>query len=266
MKRCSFSGAVLLSWLGVHPKHEFEAELFEMCLTASITNGPGSISAQGAKLSASAGNEPNTAIMTTLGAIGIVHGGNGKAAAKFLIKMFRNTGMTDPYDQKKAPDLDKLVHDFVSDYKKRKAAAKETGLGLEKIPCLGHPVFNKDQVNYDPRERVVSQYLDEHKLYNVFIDFYHRLTRELTKQGVTGKSHAVNIDAVLTGVCLGIAWPMLVDRQITMERAYDLPFLTFVLGRVAGGAAEYLDHRESGTDMDMRTPNSDCRMLTRPRD
>ncbi len=266
MKRCSFSRAVLLSWLGVHPKHEFEAELFEMCLTASITNGPGSISAQGAKLSASAGNEPNTAIMTTLGAIGIVHGGNGKAAAKFLIKMFRNTGMTDPYDQKKAPDLDKLVHDFVSDYKKRKAAAKETGLGLEKIPCLGHPVFNKDQVNYDPRERVVSQYLDEHKLYNVFIDFYHRLTRELTKQGVTGKSHAVNIDAVLTGVCLGIAWPMLVDRQITMERAYDLPFLTFVLGRVAGGAAEYLDHRESGTDMDMRTPNSDCRMLTRPRD
>jgi succinyl-CoA synthetase alpha subunit len=266
MKRCSFTRAVLLSWLGRPVRHDFEVELFEMCLTASITNGPGSISAQGAKLSASAGNEPNTAIMTTLGSIGIVHGGNGKAAAKFLVKIFRETGLTDPYDRKKAPDLDKLVKDFVVNYKKRKAVAKETGGIVEKIPCLGHPVFSQEAVNYDPRERVVSKYMDEHKLYNVFLDFYHRLTRELTKQGVTSKSHAVNVDAVLTAVCLGICWPMLTDRQITLDRAYDMPFLTFVLGRVAGGASEYLDHRESGTDMDMRTPNTDCRALTRPRD
>ena len=35
---------------------------------------------------------------------------------------------------------------------------------------------------------------------------------------------------------------------------------------VAGGAGEYLDHRESGTDMDMRVPVSECRFLGRRQD
>ncbi|HUL01144.1 MAG TPA: citrate/2-methylcitrate synthase [Nitrospirota bacterium] len=266
MQRRSFASAVLLSWLSIPAQNDFEIELFEMCLTASITNGPGAISSQGAKLSASAGNEPNTAMMTTLGAIGTVHGGNGKEAAKFLIRIFKGTGLVDPYDRKKAPNLDKLVHDYVMDYKTRKDAAQDIGSSVEKIPCLGHPVFNQDPVNYDPRERIISKYLEEHGLYNVFLDFYHRLTRELTSQGITGKVHAVNVDAMITAVCLGMAWPLLVNKQITIERAMDLPFLTFALGRVAGGAAEYLDHRESGTDMDMRVPFSAYRVLTRPKD
>jgi citrate synthase len=237
-----------------------------MCLTASLTNGPGAISAQAAKLSASAGNEPNTAMMATLGAIGAVHGGNGKEAAKFLIKIFRDTGLIDPYDKKKAPNLNKLVQDYVADYKKRKTVSKETGTPIESIPCLGHPVFNRDAVNYDPRERVISKYLEEHGLYNVFLDFYHRLTRELVSQGVTNKVHAVNVDAVITTVCMGMAWPLLVGRQISIERAADLPFITFALGRVAGGAAEYLDHREYGTDMDMRVPTDECKALSRSKD
>jgi citrate synthase len=140
------------------------------------------------------------------------------------------------------------------------------GVDIEKVPCLGHPVFNQEAVNYDPRERVISRHLEEKGLYNVFLDFYHRLTRELMNQGVTTKVHAVNVDAVLTCVCLGLAWPLLVEKRITIDRAVDLPFLTFALGRVAGGAAEYLDHRESGTDMDMRVPVSECKALTRPRD
>ena len=260
-----FAHAVLLSWLGSPPAHDFEARLFEMCLTASITNGPGTISAQGAKLAASAGNEPNTAMMATLGSIGSVHGGNGKDAARFLIKIFRDTGLTDPYDRKKAPNLDKLAEIYVADYHCRKSAAKDAGVDIEKVPCLGHPVFNQEMVNYDPRERVISRHLEENGLYNVFLDFYHRLTRELMNQGVTTKVHAVNVDAVLTCICMGIAWPLLVDKKITVDRAIDLPFLTFALGRVAGGAAEYLDHRESGTDMDMRVPVSECKALTRPR-
>lgn len=261
-----FAYSVLLAWLGSPPAHDFEAPLFEMCLTASITNGPGTISAQGAKLAASAGNEPNTAMMTTLGAIGSVHGGNGKDAARFLIKIFRDTGLTDPYDRKQAPDLDKLAQACVADYHRRKLAARDMGVDIEKVPCLGHPVFNQEAVNYDPRERVISRHLEEKGLYNVFLDFYHRLTRELMNQGVTTKVHAVNVDAVLTCVCLGLAWPLLVEKRITIDRAVDLPFLTFALGRVAGGAAEYLDHRESGTDMDMRVPVSECKALTRPRD
>ena len=35
---------------------------------------------------------------------------------------------------------------------------------------------------------------------------------------------------------------------------------------LAGGAGEYLDHRESGTDMDMRIPVSECKFLGRVQD
>lgn len=266
MEEQSFAHALLLYWLGSHPRHDFESKLVEMCLMASLTNGPGTISAQGAKLSASAGNEPNTAMMTALGSLGLVHGGNGKKAARLLIDAFGGTGLADPYSRQGAPDIDKLVHDYVADFRHKKAAAKEAGIDYEKVPCLGHPVFNKDTVNYDPRERVISSYLESQGLYNVFLDFYHRLSAELMQQGATTKVHAVNVDAAIACVLMGIAWPLLVEKKITIERALDLPFLTFALGRVAGGAGEYLDHRESGTAMDMRVPVSECRRLGRDRD
>ncbi|MBT3194264.1 MAG: hypothetical protein HN341_17095 [Verrucomicrobia bacterium] len=266
MKTSSFVETVLLYWLGQPVKHAFEARLFDMSLMAALTNGPGTISAQGAKLSASAGNAPNTAMMATLGSIGTVHGGNGAKAARMLIKVFRDTDLVDPYDSSAAPDLDALVSEFVKQFKERKKIAKEAGVAYEKVPCLGHPVFNTEAVNYDPRERVIDEVMREEKLYNVFLDFYHRLARGMMEQHATSKVHAVNVDAALTCVLMGIAWPLLVDKKITVERAIDLPFLAFALGRVAGGAGEYLDHRDSGTAMDMRVPVNECRFLGRDQD
>jgi succinyl-CoA synthetase alpha subunit/citrate synthase len=266
MKTGSFAETVLLYWLGCPVKHAFEARLFDMSLMAALTNGPGTISAQGAKLSASAGNGPNTAMMTTLGSIGTVHGGNGAKAARLLIKVFADTELVDPYDRKAAPDLDALVATFIKTFKQRKKVAKEAGVAYEKVPCLGHPVFNTEAVNHDPRERVIHEVMQEENLYNVFLDFYHRLSRGMMNERATSKVHAVNVDAALTCVLMGIAWPMLVDKKITVERVVDLPFLAFALGRVAGGAGEYLDHRDSGTAMDMRVPVSACRFLGREQD
>ncbi|MDI6774300.1 MAG: citrate/2-methylcitrate synthase [Verrucomicrobiota bacterium] len=263
MKKGAFGEAVLLYWLGHPAKQGFEARLFEMGLIASLTNGPGTISAQGPKLSASAGNSPNTAMIATLAAIGTVHGGNGQEAARMLVDLFGQTKMTDPYSRTDVPDLDALVNAFVNKFKEKKAVAKEAGLDYGKVPCLGHPVFNKETINYDPRERVIAAYMEQHKLYNVFHDFYHRLARAMMDSGVTNKVHAVNVDAALTCILMGMAWPLLKDKKITVERAVDLPFLAFALGRVAGGAGEYLDHRESGADMDMRVPVEECRYLGR---
>jgi succinyl-CoA synthetase alpha subunit len=262
----AFAESVLLYWLGHPPKHDFEITLFEMCLVASLTNGPGTISSQAPKLSASAGNPPNTAMIATLATIGTVHGGNGQEAAQMLVEVFGKSGLTDPYDKAKVPDLDGVVRDFIKKFKDRKKTAKEAGLEYEKVPCLGHPVFKNDPVNYDPRERLISAYLKEQGLYNVFLDFYHRVTTGMTAAGVTSKVHAVNVDAAITCILMGIAWPLLVDKKITVERAVDLPFLAFALGRSAGGAGEYLDHRESGTNMDMRVPVKECVYLGRIQD
>ncbi|MBN2023202.1 MAG: hypothetical protein JW809_10475 [Pirellulales bacterium] len=266
MKAHSFVKSVLLYWLGEPVRYEFEARLFEMSLIAALTNGPGTISAQGAKLCASAGNDPHVAMMTTLGTIGETHGGNGRLAAKLLIDVFSNTTLVDPYRRDQGIALDELAAAHVSTFKKHKAAAKEAGIDYAKVPCLGHPVFNKATVNHDPRERIISAYLEENDLYNIFLDFYHRLAKELYSQQATSKVHAVNVDAAITCVLMGIAWPRLVEKQMTVERALDLPFLAFALGRVAGGAGEYLDHRETGTEMDMRVPVAECRTLGRARD
>jgi citrate synthase len=266
MKKGSFAESVLLYWLGQPPRHKFEVTLFEMGLIAALTNGPGTISGQAPKLSASAGNPPNTAMIATLAAIGTVHGGNGKEAAQMLIDVFGKSGLVDPYDRAKTPDLDAIVNSYVKTFREKKAMAKDAGLEYDKVPCLGHPVFNKEPVNYDPRERIISAYLQARNIYNVFLDFYHRLTRAMASSSVTSKVHAVNVDAALTCILMGIAWPLLIEKKITVERAVDLPFLAFALGRVAGGAGEYLDHRESGTDMDMRIPVSECQFLGRVQD
>ncbi|MCK5845168.1 MAG: hypothetical protein KAG97_10705 [Victivallales bacterium] len=258
MRNHSFPYAVLLYWLGHELAHAFEVDLFEKLLVASLTNGPGTISAQGAKLSASAGNDPHTAMITTLGAIGSVHGGNGRKAAEMLIDVFGKTKLTDPYKAMDKSEMNALVNKFIAKFKRSKALAKEAGMEYRKIPCLGHPVFNTEEVNHDPRERVISEYIAKKRIHNVFLDFYHELSIGLMRQGATNKAHAVNVDAAIACVCMGIAWPLLLEKKITIERALDLPMITFALGRVAGGAGEFLDHCESGTDMDMRVPVSEC--------
>ena len=65
MRNGSFVSSLFLTWLGEEPL-DFEVKLLEKCLIGSLSNGPGTISAQGAKLSTSAGNSPNTVMIATL--------------------------------------------------------------------------------------------------------------------------------------------------------------------------------------------------------
>ncbi len=101
---------------------------------------------------------------------------------------------------------------------------------------------------------------------NVFLEFYHKLAIRIRDLGVSSKAWAVNVDAAIASVWLGITWPMLIEKKITIARAEAIPFLAFALGRAAGGAAEYLDHQDFGTPMDMRIPASETKALVRPKD
>ena len=265
MERKSFGEALILYWTGELPQHPFEARLVEMCLTAGLTNGPGTISAQGAKLSASAGNSPHTAMIATLACIGDVHGGNGREGVRYLLKTFRPVGLKDPYAADPGVDLAKLALDTAASFKRNKDAAKESGIDYERIPCLGHPIFNDQPVNYDPRERVIYKAIQDAGRRNVFLDFYHELAKALRDVGAANRIWAVNMDAALACVWLAICWNPLMEKGITRKRVEDCAFLGFALGRAAGGAAEFLDHQDYGTPMDMRIPASECEALTRPR-
>lgn len=263
MRGKSFIATLVLYWTGELPKDEFEERLAEMSLIASLTNGPGTISAQGAKLSASAGNAPNTAMIATLSSMGFVHGGNGAKAVRYLLDIFGNLDIDDPYDN--AIDVAGIAKQAALDFKKTKMAAQEASLEYERIPCLGHPVFRNNAVNYDPREQVIYSFMKERNKTNIFLEFYHLLVHALRENGSTRNVLAVNVDAALACVWLGICWRALREKHMTIERAVDIPFIAFALGRVAGGAGEFLNHRDFGTDMDMRVPAAECKALTRPR-
>jgi len=265
MAKRSFGEAVILYWTGELPRHAFEARLVEMCLIASLTNGPGTISAQAAKLSASAGNPPNVGMIATLAAVGSVHGGNGRDGVRYLLKVFGEVDLKDPYDPAPPFDVADLARRTALAFKKTRAAAKESGYEYERIPCLGHPVFNDKPVNYDPRERAVAAAIEEAGRRNLFLEFYHHLARSLHEVGVASRVWAVNMDAALACVWLGVCWKALMEKQITLRRVEDCAFLGFALGRAAGGAGEFLDHQDYGSPMDMRVPASECQTLTRPR-
>lgn len=263
MKNYSFAAAAVLYWTGELPRDRYEERLAEMSLIASLTNGPGTISAQGAKLSASAGNSPNTAMISTLAAIGSVHGGNGAEAVKFLLDVFDRQDIEDPYDAKF--DVSPIAGKVAEEFKKKKIAAKEAQTEYDKIPCLGHPVFKDDLVNYDPREQVIYNFMKENGRMNIFLEFYHCLVRALRDNGAMTKVLAVNVDAALACVWLGISWRHLAGNSMSRRRAIELPFVAFALGRAAGGAGEYLDHSDHGKEMDMRIPVGECRALAKPR-
>ncbi len=263
MKKRSFVSSLILYWTGEPPLNKFEEQLAEMTLIAALTNGPGTISAQGAKLSTSAGNSPNTAIIGTLASIGIVHGGNGKKAVEFLLNHFSNLEIDDPYDSK--INIKELALTYANSFKKLKIAAKEASMEYERIPCLGHPVFKNNPVNYDPREQVIYNFIKESKKVNIFLEFYHNLVVELKNNGAMTKVLAVNVDAAIACVWLGICWRHLREKRMTIERAKNIPFIAFAIGRAAGGAGEYLDHQDFGTQMDMRVPVSECKALSKPR-
>ena len=259
----SLAAAVILYWTGELPQNSFEERLAEMTIIAALTNGPGTISAQGAKLSASAGNSPNTAMICTLASTGYVHGGNGSKAVEFLLDIFDKYDIEDPYRAK--IDVKAIAMEYAAKYKKNKLAAKEASMEYEKIPCLGHPVFQDEAENFDPREQVICRFIKDSGYENVFLEFYHHLVRALKDNGVTSKVLAVNVDAAIACVWLGICWRHLREKRMTRRRAIDLPFIAFALGRAAGGAGEYLDHQDYGKDMDMRIPVGECKMLTKPR-
>jgi len=170
MKEGSFVKSLFLAWTGEKPR-DFEAKLLEQCFIAALTNGPGTISAQGAKLSSSAGNAPNTAMIATLACIGSVHGGNGQRAVEYLIRVFKDVNLADPWYKNHGLDLEKIVDKAANDFAEQRTTAKEAGVSYERIPCLGHPVFKNDPVNYDPRERAMAKYMKEKKLYNIFLEF-----------------------------------------------------------------------------------------------
>ncbi|MBT4289553.1 MAG: CoA-binding protein [Deltaproteobacteria bacterium] len=234
-------------------------ELFSLnsMLNLTVTNGPGTISAKGAKESISAKNPISTAYVGFLTNTGLAHGGNGYEAISYLLGVFQEF---DPYQAKKkdlGPKLKQLAMKSAETYLHYKKKAKAEGdLQYAKIPCINHPVFKGKAVNIDKREAFIRALFKKNKMTNSFQEYYHHLVEQLFEIGATRNVFCVNIDAVISTISLDLFWQEIKSEKITETEMKDIVFILFLFARMAGISAEIADHLSRGTDMDCRTPLS----------
>jgi len=261
----SFGEVAFLSLIGRRPSMQ-ELSEFQLLLGLLLTNGPGTISAQGCKggVSSDGPEQPervqiNKAYLGFLSHTGYAHGGNGFEAIDFLLDLFWDDPLTDPCDPDHGLDLAHKANKYVRWYATYKKEQKRAGnLGYKKIPCINHPIFKDKEVNYDPRERFVSKLLKEQGSYNIFLDFYHHLVQALFENKVSKNTYCVNVDAVIAVLLLKILWRPYKEGDICALEMETAAFTTFLYGRMIGCAAEIDDHLSRGRNMDTRTPASRC--------
>ncbi|MBI5453350.1 MAG: CoA-binding protein [Deltaproteobacteria bacterium] len=261
----TFTDAAFLALIGRKPdeKERFE---FSMLLGLIISNGPGTISAQGCKggVSSDGPEDParvqiNKAFIGFLTHTGFAHGGNGYEAIAFLIERFKKTGLKDPSAKSHGLNLKAIADEYAKSYAKYKADQKAFGnIEYLKIPCVNHPVFKGKEVNFDPRERFVSALFEEKGIYNVFLDFYQNLVRSLFDAKVSSNVYCVNVDAVIAVILLKVVWDAFNSGKMTDKEVESAAFTTFLFGRMIGCAAEIDDHINRGRNMDTRTAASKC--------
>jgi len=234
-----------------------------------LTNGPGAISAQGAKgaVSADGPESPervqlNKALVGFLSHTGYTHGGNGYEGIAFLIEAFRDTPLSDPSDAGHGVDLRKLAARAVEHYAQYKARKKNAGsLDIAKLPGVNHPVFKDRPVNHDPREVFIANLCEQRGEYNAFHAFYRELVQALFDAGVSRNVYCVNVDAVIAALLLKMLWQPLRRGDLAESDLETVAFTIFLYPRMLGCAAEIDDHLNRGRNMDTRTPASQCRFV-----
>jgi len=242
---------------------------FQTLVGLLLTNGPGAISAQGAKGAVSADGpetpsrvQLNKAMIGFLTHCGYAHGGNGYEGVAFLIDQFRDVDLPDPGVRQHNLDLTAIATRFARQYVAHKASSKELGVteGLA-IPCINHPVFKGKSVNVDPREEFVRKRLAQRGDYNVFHEFYGALVQALFTEGATRNVFCVNVDAVIATLLLKMLWVRHRAGTLPPRALETAAFTVFLYSRMLGCAAEVDDHLNRGRNMDTRTPQSACRFV-----
>lgn len=243
--------------------------VFETLVGLLLSNGPGTISAQGVKgaVSADGPENPervqlNKAMIGFLTHCGYAHGGNGFEGIAFLIEQFRGSDLTDPGDPDHGVDLPALAARTAAEFARYKADRKSAGsLDIRKIPGVNHPVFKDKPVNHDPREVWLHERLAERGETNAFHAYYRHLVRALFEAGVSRTVYCVNIDAVIAALLLKMLWRPFRAGTLSAGALESAAFTIFLYARMLGCAAEADDHLNRGRDMDTRSPASQCRFV-----
>jgi succinyl-CoA synthetase alpha subunit len=268
LQRRALSEVAFVALLGLAP-NPTDLFSFQVLVGLLLSNGPGTISAQGAKgaVSADGPEDPervqlNKALTGFLTHTGYTHGGNGYEGVAFLIERFRDCELVDPGDPNHGIDLPALASRYVEDYARYKSNKKHSGsLNIQKIPGVNHPVFKDKPVNHDPREVFIRELFAGRQEYNVFHEFYRTLVQTLFDSGVSQNIYCVNVDAVIAALLLKMLWRPHQSGLYQSSALETAAFTIFLYPRMLGCAAEIDDHMNRGRNMDTRTPAANCHFL-----
>jgi succinyl-CoA synthetase alpha subunit len=262
-------GEIAFAALLGHLPGEDDLFAFQTLVGLLLTNGPGAISAQGAKgaVSADGPEQPervqlNKAMVGFLSHTGYAHGGNGYEGIAFLNEVFKDCSLSDPSDEHHGIDLQALAAKAVEQYAQYKTQKKTAGsLDIAKLPGVNHPVFKDKPVNHDPREVFIADLFARRGETNVFHAFYRVLVQQLFDAGVSRNVYCVNIDAVIAALLLKMLWKPLRSGEIGERDLETAAFTIFLYPRMLGCAAEIDDHLNRGRNMDTRTVASVCKFV-----
>jgi succinyl-CoA synthetase alpha subunit len=263
--RWGMADVLFLALTGKKPT-EAEARPLQILIGLLISNGPGSISAQGAKGAVAADGpqtpsrvQINKAMVGFLTHSGYSHGGNGFEGMAFLLEQFKDADLQDPTERNHGLDLNAMARRFAEAYKEEKSQSKESGReGPRALPGVHHPIFKGKPVNYDPRERFIAEFMAKRGDYNVFHSFYRELVQALYDTGATRYVFCVNVDAVIAALLLAVLWKDYRSGALSEKDLETAAFNVFLYGRMIGAAAEIDDHLNRGRNMDTRTPQEQC--------
>ena len=260
--------ATELAGLALTGRRPGAAELpaYGVLLGLLLSNGPGTISAQGAKGAVSADGpetpervQINKAYVGFLTHTGFSHGGNGYEGMQLLIEQLAEADIKDPGAADHGLDLEALATCFALAYRQEKTQRREAAAeGARAIPGVNHPVFRGKPVNVDPREAFVTRLMQERGERNLFHDYYRALVQALYAQGVTSNVFCVNVDGVIAAWLLKLLWQPYRAGELAADALEQAAFTIFLFARMAGTAAEVEDHINRGRNMDTRTAASKC--------
>jgi succinyl-CoA synthetase alpha subunit len=268
LERRTLGEVAFIALLGLAP-NPADLFAFQVLVGLLLSNGPGTISAQGAKgaVSADGPEDPervqlNKCLIGFLSHTGYTHGGNGFEGISFLIEQFNPSDLAEGGQSDHRIDLKQLATRYVEDYARYKAGKKSAGSpDIQKIPGVNHPVFKDKPVNYDPREVFIHNLFMQRGEYNVFHDFYRVLVQTLYEAGVSRTVYCVNIDAVIAALLLKMLWRPYRAGTYPASALESAAFTVFLYPRMLGCAAEIDDHMNRGRNMDTRTPASQCQVV-----
>ena len=244
-----------------HKPKEVDLREFKALLALTLTNGPGTISAKGAKESVSARNNISTAFAGFMSNTGLAHGGAGFEAIDFLIDAFKDEKIISP-EVLGDINTEKISNKIALDFLVYKQKSKQKGkISYKRIPCINHPVFKGKPINIDPREDYIYTHFKDAGIVNIFWEFYHNLVQSLYNVGASNNVYCVNIDAVIAVISLKLMWNDYLKNKINSTQMQKIGFVIFLLGRMTGISAEIADHRNRGQDMDTRTPTSQTKFV-----